>query len=244
MIRVCSGFSPAGRVQYGERFLRAFDRYWPKEVELQVYVEEPTKMPRDAERSLWAIAEALAFADRHRDNKAAQGLVPQPCWKDKERLNGYSFRTDAYKFWKQILIPQAASADMADGDVLIWLDGDVDTTRDVPLDLPYSLLGAAEICYLGRSRGHSEIGFWAVRLNPRTRKFLADIALLYTSDLIFNLPEWHSAYAWDSVRKTMVPPMAERNICPGAQAGHVWPYTKLARYMRHDKGPRKGLVAK
>jgi hypothetical protein len=153
--------------------------------------------------------------------------------------SGFSFRTDAYKFWKQILIPQAASLDMADGDILVWLDGDVDTIQPVPFELVPQLLGAAEVAYLGRSRGHSEIGFWAVRLNPRTRKFLADIALTYTSDLVFNLPEWHSAFVWDFCRKSMVPPLSEQNICPKPMAGHVWPYTRLARYTRHDKGARK-----
>lgn len=241
MIRVCSGFSPAGRKQYGDRFLRAFDRYWPKEVELRVYVEEPTPMPRGAERSLWSIPGALAFADRHRGNMAAQGKVARPCWKERERFTGYSFRTDAYKFWKQILIPQAAAQDMADGDLLVWLDGDVESTAPVPPDLVASLLGEAEVCYLGRCRGHSEIGFWAVRLDPRTRHFLARIAGVYTTDEVFSLPEWHSAYVWDHVRQRQRPPLAERNICPEGVAGHVWPSTRLARYMRHDKGARKKL---
>lgn len=196
-------------------------------------------MPRDAERLLWSIPGARDFADRHRDNLAAHGKVVRPCWKERERFAGYSFRTDAFKFWKQILIPEAAAQGMADGDILVWLDGDVDTIAPVPADLVPSLLGDAEVCYLGRCRGHSEIGFWAVRLGPRTRKFLADIAQVYRSDLVFQLAEWHSAFVWDFCRTSMVPPMAERNICPANVAGHVWPYTKLARYMRHDKGARK-----
>jgi len=239
MIRVCSGFSPSGRGQYGERFLASFDRFWPDSIELQVYVEEPTPMPRDAERSLWEIPGAREFHDRHADNPAAKGLVPQPRWKEKERRRGYSFRTDAYKFWKQILIPEAASIGMADGDLLVWLDGDVETIAPVPEDFVPKLIGTAEVCYLGRSRSHSEIGFWAVRLNPRTRRFLADIAQVYRSDLVFELPEWHSAFVWDFCRTSMVTPMIERNLCRPGACGHVWPSTALAAYTRHDKGPRK-----
>ena len=237
MIRVCSGFSPAGRVQYGERFLKSFDQHWPRDIELEVWVEEPMPMPRRACRLLFDIPGAAEFHQRHAESPAAKGLVPQPVWKDKERGRGYSFRTDAYKFWKQILIPEASTTGMADGDILVWLDGDVDTTRPVPSGLVPDLLGDAEVCYLGRARGHSEIGFWAVRLNPRTRQFLHEIALLYTTDEVFRLPEWHSAFVWDHVRRASR--LKEQNIVPAGLCGHVWPYTPLARYTRHDKGKRK-----
>lgn len=237
MIRVCSGFAPSARYVYGERFLRAFDRYWPESVELQVYVEEPTPMPRNAERSLWSIPGALAFHSRHTLDPLVQGLVPTPRWKSKEVRRGYSFRTDACKFWKQILIPEAASAGMADGDVLVWLDGDVETLAPVPEDFVPRLIGAADVCFLGRAVGHSEIGFWAVRLDPRTRVFLHDIAEQYRTDAFLKLPEWHSAFVWDHVRRASG--LIERNLCAPGLLGHVWPTTGLARYMRHDKGARK-----
>jgi hypothetical protein len=240
-IRVCSGFSPSGRIQYGDRFLRSFDLYWPAEVELLVYVEESTMMPRGAERFLWSIPGAREFHDRHLDSPAVHGREARPCWKAREAERGYSFKTDAFKFWKQILIPAAAAADptgpLEDGDILLWLDGDVETTAPVPLDLVPRLLGDAEVVFLGRTQSHSEIGFWAVRLNSRTRQFLHDIALVYSTDAFLELPEWHSAYVWDSVR--LGSGLKERNLCKPGLRGHVWPMTQLARYMRHDKGRRK-----
>lgn len=237
MIRVCSGFSPSGRTIYGERFLRAFDRNWPASVELQVYVEESTPMPRGAERSLWSIPGAREFHERHAQNLAAHGRVPQPRWKDREVRRGYSFRHDAYKFWKQILIPEAAAAGLQDGDLLVWLDGDVVTTAPVPEDFVPGLLGDADVAFLGRLNAHSEIGFWAIRISGRSRDFLSEIASFYRDDTVFDLPEWHSAFVWDHVRK--VAGMRERNLCPPGARGHVWPYTALARYTRHDKGMRK-----
>ena len=193
MVKVCSGFSPAGRIQYGDRFMQSFHSHWPMNVELEVYVEEPIDMPRFGARSLWDIPGARDFHDRHRDNLAAHGRVPQPCWKAKERLLGYSFRTDAYKFWKQILIPGAAAATMEDGEILVWMDGDVVTTNPVPAQWVEDLLGQAEIAFLNREPKHSEIGFWAVRLNGRTRLFLQAIADVYRTDQVFGLPQWHSA---------------------------------------------------
>ena len=237
MIKVCTGFSPAGRVQYGERFLASFDRYWPHSVALEVYVEEPTPMARHAERSLWGITGARHFADRHRDNLAAQGREAQPCWKAKEIAAGYSFRTDAYKFWKQILIPEAAAAGMDDGDILVWLDGDVETTYVVPPGFVEKTLGSAEVAFLCREPKHSEIGYWALRLTGRTRMFLMAIADVYRSDRVFSLPQWHSAFVWDHVRREMG--LQGRSLTPSGMGGHVWPSSVLGRYMRHDKGGRK-----
>lgn len=240
MIRVCTGWSPSGRITYGNRFLQAFDRYWPSSVELQVYVEEPHPMPREACRSLWDIPGAAAFAERHRGNPAMQGREPRKGWRDREVANGYSFKWDAFKFFKQILIPQAAAEGLADGDILVWLDGDTVTLRPVPVEFVEQLLGDREVCYLNRDRQHSEIGFWAVRINDHTKPFLARMADLYTSDRFIQLPEWHSAYVWDRAREASR--LSEQPLVRRGLRGHVWPSTPLARYLTHNKGMmRKGL---
>lgn len=235
MNMICSGFSPAGRVQYGERFLHSINEHLGRDTALGVWVEEFTAMPREAMRDLWAIEGAAEFRDRHAGNLDAQGLVPHPQWKHGERAGGYSFRHDAYKFWKQILIPQAAAAECADGEILAWFDADVEFTKPIP---PLEeLIRNAELVYLGRDRQHSEIGFWAVRLNPNTREFLRLIAEVYTTDAFINLAEWHSAFVWDHVRRKMR--LTARDLCPAGVRGHVWPTTPLAKFCRHDKGPRK-----
>lgn len=239
MIRVCTGWSPAGREEYGQRFLRSFNRHWPREVRLQVYVEDVDRsIAPMCERDLWAIPGAREFADRHRDNPAMNGRQANARWKDREVREGYSFKFDAYKFFKQILIPQAAAEGLRDGDILVWLDGDTETLHPVPNDFVAQLLGDAEVCYLNRHRQHSEIGFWAVRINDRTRDFLGAMADLYTSDRFLALPEWHSAYIWDEARRHAG--LCERHLVRPGQRGHVWPSTALARYLRHDKGKRKG----
>lgn len=238
MIRVCSGFSPAGYREYGRRFLDTFDKHWPAAVDLRVYVEEAVPMPRDACRMLWDIPGARAFYDRHANNAAAQGKVPQPGWKERERQKGYSFRHDAYKFFKQIFIPEAAATDLADGDILVWLDADVVTFKDVPATMVPDLLGDADVCYLGRDRSHSEIGFWAVRINAKTHWFLTTIAEIYRSDMVFALAETHSAFVWDYARRSAC--LRERNLTPGGH-GHVWMQSPLRQWTDHLKGGRKGM---
>lgn len=240
MIRVCSGWHPAGRKQYGDVFLRSFDKFWPAEVDLEVYTEAPEKMPRGANRSLWHIPGAVDFNARVKDNPDASGRVPKPCWKSSEVRKGYSFRTDAAKFWKQLFIPWQASKDMADGDILVWLDGDVVTTKPVPLSFVTELMDGFDVAYLGRQPSHSEIGFWAITINPTTRAFLLSIVECYLSGAVFDLPETHSAFVWDYCRKSF--PMRERNLCrPGAR-GHVFPSAVVGRYLDHRKGPRKGVA--
>ena len=238
MIRVCSGWHPAGSRQYGRRFLESFDRFWPKNVELQVWVEQPEIMPRDACRDLWSIEGARNCATEYGGDPLYCGRLPLDRWKDKERRAGYSFRFDAAKFWKQILIPGAAAEGMRDGDVLVWLDGDVETIRPIPPDLIDRQLGRADVCYLGRPPKHSEIGFWAIRLNDRTRAFLTLMAQTYRTGAVLGLAEWHSAFVWDEARK--LSGLRERNLCPPGASGHVFPRIEIGHYMRHDKGKRKG----
>lgn len=239
-IRVCSGWHPAGSALYGRRFLDSFDRFWPKEVELAVYTEQPESMPRAAYRDLFSIPGAPLVHDAMIAQAKFSGTVVTSKWKEGDRAEGYNFRFDAAKFWKQIMIPDHAATGLVDGDILIWLDGDVVTTRPVPLDLVPDLLGLADVCFLGREPKHSEIGFWAVRISPITRLFLECIKNQYLTGSFEQLKEWHSAFVWDHVRRSMG--MRERNLCPPGARGHVWPTTKIGQFTRHDKGNRKNVV--
>lgn len=238
MIKVCSGWHPAGSVQYGRTFLETFDRNWPGDVRLEVYVEKPEPMPRDACRLLWDIPGAKEFAEAYRGDKAAQGREPRPCWKPSEVRKGYSYRTDAYKFFKQILIPGAAAQDMEDDDILIWLDGDVETIRKMPPRFIPALMANVDVCYLGRQPQHSEIGFYGIRINDRTKAFLTEMARIYTTGKFTEYPEWHSAYIFDRAKEKFT--LRERNLCKPGARGHVFPLTTLAPYLVHRKGPRKG----
>lgn len=237
-VRVCSGWHPEGHVQYGRRFLASFDRYWPKEVELQVYTEVFEPMAREACRSLWTCPGSRELKEQLGQSARYQGREPFSAWKDKEVRAGYSYRFDAAKFWKQILIPETAATGLDDGDVLIWLDGDVETTAKIPdnfvdLVLPEGL----DIAYLGREPKHSEIGFWAVRIDVETRVFLSGLANCYRTGEFKGMSEWHSAYVWDRVRERFN--LREHNLCKPGARGHVWPNTILGQWTRHDKGKRK-----
>lgn len=238
MITVCTGFSPAGFDEYGKRFLARFHAFWPADVGLRYYTEEPVEAPRGTCASLWDCDGARDFIARHRDNPERRGTKPHAKWKPRYIGRPYNYRFDAVKFFRQCMIPANAAQGLADGDILVWLDADVMTLARIPEPFVAQLLGGHELVYLGRAGTHSEIGFWAVRLNPRTRAFLNEFAAIWRCDRVFELDEWHSAFVFDHCRR--LAQLDERNLTPNGR-GHVWIGSPLAPLMDHLKGRRKAL---
>lgn len=260
MTTVCTGFHPAGYEDYARDCLRSLNKFWGG-LDLLVYTEEPVRagLPMGEERSLWDCDGASEFVERHRDNLAVRGKAPyyrkvdgmkQPIdlWSPKDHrqaaVQGAAWRFDAMRWFKQCMIPEHAAADLPDGDILCWLDADVVAYKPIRPNLIEDLLGDADLCYLGRPHG-SEIGFWAVRLGPLTRKFLGRFAGMYRDDKFFDQKEWHSAYLFDRVRgKFEDLGMKARNLTAGGSNGHIWfdarsPLRDCG--LDHLKGDRKRL---
>lgn len=238
---VVTGWHPPGYREYAHTFVETFHRHWPADVNLLAYTEEPAHMPRGECRSLWDIEGAREFYERNKVIPAHCGRAPTRHWraKDVARLaNGVpAYRWDAVRFFKQLIIPEHASRDLPDGDTLVWLDADVVTFADVPENFVEKMLGSADLCYLGRGKG-SEIGFWAVRLNNRSREFLRDISSMYLDDRAFALSQWDSAFVWDHARKA-ASGLASKDLTPGGRE-HVWmECVPLYSVCDHLKGGRK-----
>lgn len=223
--------------QYGENFAETFARYWPGDVDLIVISDRPLPLRRG--RCLpMANARGLAeFRDRHGGKRLAHGF-DRPAGA-KVDARGYSWRHDAIKWAPQAFAPELAAAQLPDDELMVWLDADVLTYRAIPHRFVDGLLGDAELCHLGRVPKHSEIGFWACRLNNRVRGFVSAFADQYRTDDVFKLKEWHSAYVFDACADAL------RNIggnvvdlTPGGN-GHVWFQSPLGRYTDHLKGKRK-----
>jgi hypothetical protein len=239
MILVCTGWSPTGKAQYGDTFMKSFARFWPEQVQLMVYTEEPQEMQRGVNKMLFNIPGATEFYARHFDDPIVSGR--EPCvghkWKRSCLAKGYNFRYDALKFFKQILIPNDAARWLDDGDILIWLDGDVETIAPPDLESITQPLRKADVMFLNRDGTHSEIGFWAVKISAETRRFLAVMAESYTGDHFLDMPEYHSAYIWDRARVACR--LREHHLVKSGKSGHVWPHTMLGRWSAHAKGARK-----
>lgn len=247
-ITVCTGWSPAGYLEYGKRFAESFDRFWPKAVDLVVYGEEPVDLPRGEFRLLADIEGCAEFLARH-DNAVARGVEPndqtRAKWKPKHFANRYNFRFDAWKFCRQGFIPWHTFLGLSyldDPQLLVWLDGDVVTHAPVPPAFIEGLLPARkEIAYLGRGEKHSEIGFQLYRIDgdtgeDRVARMLELFRDIYANDEVFALREWHSAYVFDEARRRTQ--VAAHDLTPGGH-GHVWHQSPLRMYTDHLKGKRK-----
>lgn len=242
-LTVITGWSAAGWHQYGQRFAESFDRFWPANVDLLVYGEDPRPLPRGRMLPLSAAPGCLEFIARHQADPTKRGEKPTDLWKPGARQKPYNFRFDAVKFCRQGFIPWAAAAQCST-PLMCWLDGDVMTHRPVPSGAIEELLpDGFDIAYLGRAPKHSEIGFQLYRL-PNALPMLAHLQSLYHTDCIFDLREWHSAYVWDRSREwASCAPTNVRayNLTPGG-SGHVWQQSPLAQWTDHLKGKRKGFA--
>jgi hypothetical protein len=242
-MKIITGWSPSGWEQYGRKFITSLDRFWPRTIDLRVYVEEffhylPPSGRLIEQVKLNAIPGCMEFIEKYAMSKEANGTLVKPNWKESSKASGYNFRFDAWKFCRQGFIPFHAAQEMKSG-IMCWLDGDVVTHARVPEGFIESLIPeTAAVAYLGRDPKHSEIGVQIYRL-PDAMPVLKDFSDMYRTEEVFKLKEWHSAYVFDEARKRSA--VRTHNMTPGG-FGNVWLQSPMAKYTEHLKGKRKGAV--
>lgn len=220
--------------RYGKTFVSSFARYWPVSNELVVVSDRHLAINRGVSLPLQAIPGVDAFRRRWADIPKAAGREIAGAKVDE---NGYSWRHDALKWMPQAMAPMAALDELKDGDIFVWLDADVETTKPVPNGWVQDLIGICDVACLQRDGTHSEIGFYALRMNSRTRLLLEKFAMFYRTDKVFELREWHSAFVFDRCLES-IPGLVVRNLNPGGK-GHVFPTSPLSQCLVHHKGKRK-----
>lgn len=236
MLTIITGWSPKGWNEYGKNFIASFIKYWPKGTKLVVYTEDNQLIEGAEVRNVLEVPGCYDFIKRWGGDRAAIGRAPSASWKRACVMKGYNFRFDAVKFCRQGFIPYDAALKLDGGDLLCWLDGDVVTTAPVPEGFIESLLPPNKaVAYLGRGDKFSEIGFQLYRV-PQAIEMLREFSDTYSSNEVFKLREWHSAYIFDRARS--ITETSGHDLTPGGR-GHVWKTSVLDRYMTHLKGERK-----
>jgi hypothetical protein len=235
----------SGLKQYGQRMIDTFEQHWPTDVELVVCAEQCQPIvsrPNTKIYDLLQLSTSLrAFVERHRDNPKAHGLSGPPEVFNPKK----SFRWNAVRFSYKIYSIALVSNYISNG-WLIWVDADTCTHSNIGLaDLAKLCPESAMIGYLGRGeKYHSECGWVAYNLDhPATRNFIMDLKSMYDQDKIFDLPEWHDSYVWDTVRRRYHAQHQFYNLNnvlpkPGL-AGHPFINSDLGQFMDHLKGNRK-----
>lgn len=128
----------------------------------------------------------------------------------------------------QLIAPAAAADDMADGDLLGWLDPDIELTAAVPSYVLPHLIKDADLAFIGREDGETDLGFWVVRLSRPVRDFLIQLGDAAG-------PEVAPGEAWAQARAAA--PLIERDLTPGKGGGDSWAHGPLGRYSRRLSRP-------
>lgn len=244
-VTVVTSWGPKGWELYGRHFLDGFRRYMPAHFDLVVYTEgRPTlrDYPGVEERNLKAVPQFRSFVRRHRFDQQLRGLIPRSCWSAAERRKGYSFRTDALKFFRKPLALDDAATTLGESydGYLVWFDGDT-RFRDTPSQSTLRKVlpaGGEAVTYLGRAGRHSECGFLGFKL-PEAREVVRTWAWAYYIDWFVELDEWHDSFVFDAVRAKLERDGAcpvYRSLSRNPADGHPWLDSPLYPWSDHLKG--------
>lgn len=232
---IVTGFSAAGYVEYGQRFMESFKVHNPG-YELFVFTDGSVPLHIEHHYQQLDIPGLASSLTRWKNALQVHGKAPTDRWNDKERRAGYSYRFDMFKFCKMIYTMWGA-AQMVSTEYMIWLDGDTVVRKQLPPDLAErSLPEGFDYAYLGREPKHTETGYLVFRL-PEVMPIL-DAWVGYCNDDSFKLQkEWHSAFLFDRARERF-PEINGYNLTPGGR-GHVIHKCWVGQYFDHCKGNRK-----
>lgn len=231
-VRVCTSIWGTAWRRYGKKFAESFTEHWDPSIELSVTVDKDLPFDRAHQVKLQEVDDYNTFVERWKAEPVEPPVPPNGKW---------TFYWDALKWMPQAITPKttlAANPHWVDGDILIWTDADSLFHSNVNEEWVEKVLDNHEAATLQRNNTHSEIGFFAVRLNEKTRKAMDRFGDLFVSYDIFKWKEWHSAYAWDIAIKEY--DVKVKNLNPSGAPGHVFPKSILAEKIVHNKGERKG----
>jgi len=232
MIHVCTSFNPHQYEVYGKRFVESYKRFVDKP--LHVFHEGGFSAPGVECHDLREDADLQAFLKEWGPKPYANGLI-------KGSIN---YRYQAVKFAKKVFAYTKHPKLTAD-DWWVWIDADVEFHAPVTDQwwaraCPGGFLGS----YIGRRKwSHPECGFMGFSMRYHGAEVLKQIRDIYTSGLLFGLPEWHDSYvfgvvqrSWDLKGRSQFFDLA-RDVEEKGDVPHPWPDTVLGEVCQHNKGP-------
>lgn len=237
-INAVTCYSLFGYRESGSLLVNSFIKFWPKEVSLTVYVDDPIPKPeliRDSRVSYKILnhRDLIAFKDRHKNNKEANGL-------GKYAINGQkNYRYDAVRFSHKVFA-LFQFLEENDSDLLIWLDGDTRTHSQINIsDIESWCPPKKAAGYLARPWMYTETGFHVFNMNhDLTPNFLSAWKQYYIDDSIFSLEMWTDCHTYDAAKKKF-DDSNWYNLSPPFENNHPFINGPLGQFMDHMKGPRK-----
>ena len=250
-ISVITTFNDDGYNLYGKTMVDSFSEYWDKDIDLHVYYEGSRIDIDDPRIHMINIEDAcpdlMSFKNRHKDNAAAKGETKLDPNDNSRKPKGLGYRWDSIRFsHKSYVVTSAASS--VESDIIIWIDADTKTFRNVEKSFVENILPESDYCgYLGRPNTYSECGFLIFNTSHHIHEeFMKTWKDYYDNDTIFSLDEWHDSFVFDVVRHEMTKKGVSfynisQTIPNHCRQNYTHPFINsiLGEYMDHLKGPRK-----
>ena len=203
---------------YAERAIQSFLKFWP--IPILVYYESPPPLSNDrmGVRSfdeVEGLSEFLEFDG------------PSP---PAEYENHYMW--DAKRFSHKVFAQLDA---LERYDRVIWIDADVVTHKEVPIDLCDSLTTPV-LSFLGREGSYTETGIVGFnKTDPDFAEFEQRYRDQYEKREIYKQRFWTDCHAFDFARQGK-----GRDLTPwGRGVDNVMVNSELGKYMTHYKGNGK-----
>jgi hypothetical protein len=228
-VRIVTTFNPKNWGDFVRRNLESMLDFLPYEVVAYHEDEQPElEHPRLVWRRFEEIPGAVEFCQEAGKFPPARG----------DFAGRYDYNFDAFKFARKVYAQCDAAAEA--GDVLIWLDADVEVLAPLSVGAIETLLSGMPMAIYARPWLHTETGivFFDLR-HEATQEFLRHYRHLYESRRVYTLPHgWHDCWAMDAVIEALGLAVVNLNR-RGPGQYEVVSTSELASIFRHDKGARK-----
>lgn len=224
---------------YGKHSVPSFDKHWPKDINAYVYLEGDQNIPYEPSERIHImnfddhVFGALAFAEKYKDKDIFD-----------DKPGGDISTKQAVKFSKKVYA-QLVELNNPKTRYVIYLDADLMTLRDIPVELLNNLTaGDHYVAFPDRRirKKFTETGMMIWDTQHEYHKlwcFLYDA--MYKEGKIFDCPEWHDCYAFDSATFELESKGLIKcaDLGYGVNSRHPLVAGPLGKYFDHMKGGRK-----
>lgn len=162
---------------------------------------------------------------------------------DKTKIaEGIQFRYNYIPFAKKVFSWVDTYFHAKDGDLIVWLDADLQQHNRITSGDIDSLINDADLVFLDRDFPWyaAETGFFILRKCEKTQPFVEFVLRSYLTGFIFDMSEWHDGYIFKTALKmTITKDMKIASFSIDPQERDVFDNSCLTNWFTHYKGPRK-----
>lgn len=224
---------------YGKHSVPSFDKHWPSDIQAYVYLEGDQSIPYQPSDRVHVldfdkhITGSKLFAERHKDKDIFDDTVGG----DISKRQAVKFSKKVYAQLQELRTPKTR--------YVIYLDADLMTLQDVPIELLDNLTqGNHYVSFPDRRQRNkfTETGMmiWDTQ-HPAHEEWCRLYDSCYSEDKIFTFKESHDCYAFDyaTFKLEGKGDITTADLGYGVNSRHPLVAGPLGKYFDHMKGGRK-----